>query len=293
MNSSIDNHEQQVTHPTCTRRKGIIQERGQEELALNVICQIVLFSIMASAEKTEECPFADIFNEDETERNFLLSKPTCFIIFGKPGSGKTTLARNIAQAWKCIHVEASSVLEEAIATETETGTMLQSLLVNGHSIPDELVLKLMIEKLKSPEVSHFGYIITEIPSLAQESMTTLKQVKFVKNLELQPDVIINIKCSDYDLCQRISGQRQHSATGYIYSREQWDPEIIESRRRRKRELPKDGKFEEEEEEEQEEEELSYCSVKTSRIILNGYGESGQPCLVPNFSGIALSFSPLS
>ncbi|XP_040614143.1 adenylate kinase 9 isoform X3 [Mesocricetus auratus] len=214
---------------------------------------------MDSAEKKEEYPFADIFNEDEMERNFLLSKPTCFIVFGKPGTGKTTLARNIAQAWKCIRVEALSVLEEHIASETETGTMLQSMLVSGHSIPDELITKLILEKLKSPEVSHFGYIITEIPSLSQDTMNTLKQVEFIKNLELQPDVIINIKRGDYDLCQRISGQRQHSTTGYIYSREQWDPEIIESRRKRKKDSAKDGKVEEEEEEEEQEEEEAYMA----------------------------------
>ncbi|EGV98853.1 Uncharacterized protein C6orf224 [Cricetulus griseus] len=137
--------------------------------------------------------------------------------------------------------------------------MLQSLLVSGHSIPDELVTKLILEKLKSSEVSHFGYIITEIPSLSQETMTFLKQIECIKNLELQPDVIINIKCADYDLCKRISGQRQHSSTGYIYSREQWDPEIIESRRKRKKDIPKDGKAEEEEEEEEQEEEEAYMA----------------------------------
>ncbi|XP_049976513.1 adenylate kinase 9-like [Alexandromys fortis] len=183
---------------------------------------------MALAEKTEECPFADIFNEDEAERNYLLSKPTCFIIFGKPGSGKTTLARNIAQAWKCIRVEALSVLEEHIATETEMGTMLQSLLMSGHSIPDELVTRLILEKLKSPEVSHFGMCLCAC-------------------------------CGDYDLCQRVSGQRQHSSTGYIYNRDQWDPEIIESRRRQKKEPPKDGKAEEEEEEEEQEEEEAFMA----------------------------------
>ncbi|EDL83247.1 rCG38200, partial [Rattus norvegicus] len=214
---------------------------------------------MASEEKTEEHPFADIFNEDETDRNCLLSKPACFIIFGKPGVGKTTLARSIAQAWKCIRVEAISVLEEHIAAENETGTMLQSLLVSGHTVPDELVTKLVLEKIKSPEVSHFGYILTEIPSLSQDNMTSLKQIEIIKHLELQPDVIINIKCSDYDLCQRISGQRQHSTTGYIYTREQWDPEIIESRRKKKKEVLKEGKAEEEEEEEQEEEEEAFLA----------------------------------
>ncbi|XP_031204285.1 adenylate kinase 9 isoform X6 [Mastomys coucha] len=214
---------------------------------------------MASEEKPEEHPFADIFNEDETDRNCLLSKPACFIIFGKPGAGKTTLARNIAQAWRCIRVEALSVLEEYAAAENETGAMLQSLLMSGHSVPDELVTKLMLEKIKSPEVAHFGYIITEMPSLSQDNMTSLKQIEFVKNLELQPDIIINIKCSDYDLCQRISGQRQHSITGYVYTRDQWDPEIIESRRKKKKDVPKEGKSEEEEEEEEQEEEEAFTA----------------------------------
>ncbi|XP_054555070.1 adenylate kinase 9-like isoform X3 [Talpa occidentalis] len=148
---------------------------------------------MTSQEKTEEHPFVDIFNEDEAEQNFLLSKPVCFAIFGKPGVGKTTLAHHIAQAWKCIRVEALAVLEEHIASETTSGKMLQSMLLHGHSIPDELVTKLMIEKLNSVEVSHFGYIITEIPSLSEQAMTILQQIETIKNLKLKPDIIINIK----------------------------------------------------------------------------------------------------
>ncbi|XP_047274260.1 adenylate kinase 9 isoform X5 [Homo sapiens] len=214
---------------------------------------------MTSQEKTEEYPFADIFDEDETERNFLLSKPVCFVVFGKPGVGKTTLARYITQAWKCIRVEALPILEEQIAAETESGVMLQSMLISGQSIPDELVIKLMLEKLNSPEVCHFGYIITEIPSLSQDAMTTLQQIELIKNLNLKPDVIINIKCPDYDLCQRISGQRQHNNTGYIYSRDQWDPEVIENHRKKKKEAQKDGKGEEEEEEEEQEEEEAFIA----------------------------------
>ncbi|XP_069866381.1 adenylate kinase 9 isoform X2 [Dipodomys merriami] len=215
--------------------------------------------IMTSQENTEELPFADIFDEDETERDFLLSKPVCFIIFGKPGVGKTTLAQHLAQAWKCIRVEALPVLEEHIAGETESGIMLQSMLVSGYSIPDEIIIKLMIEKLNSTEVSHFGYVITEIPTLAQDSISTLQQMELVKNLKMKPDIIINIKCPDYDLCQRTTGQRQHNITGHIYNREQWDPEIVESHRKKKKETQKEGKAEEEEEEEEQEEEETFLA----------------------------------
>jgi adenylate/nucleoside-diphosphate kinase len=41
---------------------------------------------MTSQEKTEEFPLADIFDEDEIEKNFLLSKPVCFVVLGKPVS---------------------------------------------------------------------------------------------------------------------------------------------------------------------------------------------------------------
>nr|XP_023506682.1 adenylate kinase 9 isoform X9 [Equus caballus] len=229
----------------------------------------LVFCIMTFQEKTEEHPFVDIFNEDEAEKNFLLSKPVCFVVFGKPGVGKTTLAHQIAQAWKCVRVEALPVLEEQIASETQSGVMLQSMLVSGQSIPDELVTKLMLERLNSPEVDHFGYIITEIPSLSQGAMTTLEQIELLKNLKLKPDVIINIKCPDYDLCQRVSGQRQHSSTGYLYSREQWDPEVIESRRKKRKEAQKEGKGEEEgeEEEEQEEEEAFIAEMQVVAEIL--------------------------
>ncbi|XP_035880458.1 adenylate kinase 9 [Phyllostomus discolor] len=224
---------------------------------------------MISQEKIEEHPFVDIFSEDEADEDFMLSKPVCFVIFGKPGIGKTTLARQIAQEWKCIHVEALTILEEQIASESETGVMLQTMLVSGHSIPEELVIKLILEKLKSPEVSHLGYIITELPTLSQDAMTTLQQIDLIRNLDMKPDIIINIKCPDYDLCQRVSGQRQHSSTGFIYTRDQWDLEFIENQRRKKKEAQKEAKSEEEgeEEEEQEEEETFIAEMQMVAEIL--------------------------
>lgn len=39
--------------------------------------------------------------------------------------------------------------------------------------------------------------------------------------------------------------------------------------------------------------LSYCSSQTSSTVLNWTGDSGQLCLVSDFNGIVLKFSPFS
>uniref|UniRef100_A0A8C4WHS0 Uncharacterized protein n=1 Tax=Gopherus evgoodei TaxID=1825980 RepID=A0A8C4WHS0_9SAUR len=196
---------------------------------------------MASPEKKQDYPFVDIFDEDEAEKSFLLSKPTCLIILGKPGTGKKTLARKIAQLWKCT-------------------------LIEGQSIPEELITKMILKKIESPEVAHFGYVLSGFPSLSEEYMTISEQIEKIRNLKLKPNFLINLKCPDYDLCQRLSGQRQHPDTGQIYQRNQWDPEIIDKRKKKKDQHKEEDEEEEEEEEQEEEDEAAADAIMLSDIL---------------------------
>ncbi|NXJ43302.1 KAD9 kinase, partial [Ciconia maguari] len=218
---------------------------------------------MASQEEKQAQPFADIFNEDEAEKSFLLSKPTCLIILGKPGSGKKTLARKLAQIWKCIFIEALEVIQMNIHEETEYGLKCQELLFKGQSISEELVTEMILKKIESPEVAHFGYVLSGFPSLSEEYMTVSQQIEKIKNLKLKPDFLINIKCSDYDLCQRISGQRQHPDSGQVYQRNQWDPNVIEKCKKDKDQHEEEN---EEDDEEQEEEETAEDPLMMSECL---------------------------
>ncbi|XP_065690633.2 adenylate kinase 9 isoform X2 [Patagioenas fasciata] len=218
---------------------------------------------MASQDKKQTQPFADIFDEDEAEKSFLLSKPTCLIVLGKPGSGKKTLARKLAQMWKCICIEASEVIQTNINEETEYGLKCQELLFKGQNISEELVTEMILKKIESPEVAHFGYVLSGFPSLSEEYMTVTQQIEKIKNLKLKPDVLINIKCSDYDLCQRISGQRQHPDSGQVYQRNQWDPDVIAKHKKREGQPEEDNK---EEDEEQEEEEIAEDPLMMSEFL---------------------------
>uniref|UniRef100_A0A8B9FM51 Uncharacterized protein n=1 Tax=Amazona collaria TaxID=241587 RepID=A0A8B9FM51_9PSIT len=180
---------------------------------------------MASSEEKQAQPFVDIFNEDEAEKSFLLSKPTCLIIFGKPV--------------RClIEVCSSDILL--------TITLFPSL----QHIFNKMYLA--------------GYVLSGFPSLSEEYTTVSQQVEKIKNLKLKPDFLINIKCSDYDLCQRISGQRQHPDSGQVYQRNQWDPNTIEKHKKKKGQQEEDHEEEEEEDEELEEEQSEFLHQLVQR-----------------------------
>ncbi|XP_069830926.1 adenylate kinase 9 [Dendropsophus ebraccatus] len=213
---------------------------------------------MAQQEKIHLLPLADSFEENETERAFLLSKPTCFLIVGKPGTGKATLGKKLSQAWNCIFIEAKELITEQIKQGTEQGIMIQELLYKGQSVQDDLIIQLIVDKINSAEVAHHGYVLCGLPFLSEEFIKIPEQIEIIKNFKLKPDVIINIKCPDKDLIRRLSGLKQDPGTGRIYKREEWDPALKEKKKK-----PQEGEEEEEEgeEEELEEEEEEFDNSK--------------------------------
>ncbi|KAM4041197.1 adenylate kinase 9 isoform 2-T2 [Anomaloglossus baeobatrachus] len=212
---------------------------------------------MAQEENTHIPPLADTFEENETERAFLSSKPTCFLIVGKPGTGKATLGKKLSQSWNCIFIEAKELINEHIKRETEEGNMIQELLYKGQSVQEELILQLILDKINSAEVAHHGYVLCGLPSLSEEFIKIPDQIELIKNFKLKPDVIINIKCPDKDLSKRLSGLKQDPGTGRVYKREEWDPALKEKKKK-----PQEGEEgEEEEEEELEEEEEEFDNLK--------------------------------
>ncbi|XP_068433457.1 adenylate kinase 9 isoform X2 [Clinocottus analis] len=185
--------------------------------------------------------------EDEAERDSLLVKPTCFIIVGRPGVGKTTLAQNIAESWKCILIDDTDLLNTHLQNETKEGIELLNILSEGKSVPEDMVLQLILAKLNSPDVEHYGYVLSCLPFMSEECLKIPDQIELIKNLNLTPDFIINIKCADKDLVHRLSGLKQDTETGQLYNREQWTPKEVFNTKRKNN----DEEVEEEEEEEQE------------------------------------------
>ncbi|KAI0210314.1 Adenylate kinase 9 [Lamellibrachia satsuma] len=166
----------------------------------------------------------DPYDEDEAELRFLHSKPTCFIILGKPGSGKTDLAKKLADEWKCQMVSAGTVIQESMDMETDVGLKVQELLLRGESVPEEMAAKMIEDKINSPEVIHHGYVLDGFPSTCEDYLSINNQLELIKNWKMKPDFIINLKIPDNDLENRRLGQKVDPMTGEIYTREVYDPD---------------------------------------------------------------------
>ncbi|XP_034018068.1 adenylate kinase 9 [Thalassophryne amazonica] len=167
----------------------------------------------------------DSLLEDEAERESLLSKPTCFIIVGRPGVGKSTLAKKISASWNCILIDDTDLLNMHIQNQTKEGKEMLKILSEGRSIPENVVLQLILARLNSPDVEHYGYVLSCLPFMSQEELKIQDQIELIKNLKLSPDFIINIKYTDSDLIQRLSLVRQHCQTGELYIREQFQKRV--------------------------------------------------------------------
>ncbi|XP_061126066.1 adenylate kinase 9 [Syngnathus typhle] len=159
--------------------------------------------------------------EDDAERARLLSKPTCFLVVGRPGVGKSTLAKNIADTWGCVLIDDTEVLDSHITSQTEDGVKLLHILNAGKSVPEDVVLGLILDMLSSTKVEHYGYVLSCLPFMSEEGVGVDEQMETIRKLKLKPDFIVNIKCADEDLVQRLASQKQHPMTGLLYNQDQW------------------------------------------------------------------------
>lgn len=65
-----------------------------------VVDQIDEIEVSIFTPKKEFLKSKLIKKSEKVEQKFLKSKPTCFLVIGKPGVGKTTIANKLAKDWK-------------------------------------------------------------------------------------------------------------------------------------------------------------------------------------------------
>lgn len=130
------------------------------------------------------------------------------IFLGPPGAGKGTQAHRVAEHFHIPVIATGDMLRAAITEGSELGKQVAGLLKAGILVPDDLVTKLVLERIGRLDCRD-GFLLDGFPR-------TISQAQALEDDEVVIDVVIEIVVSDELLVERLSGRRIDPISGRSY-----------------------------------------------------------------------------
>lgn len=77
--------------------------------------------------------------------------------------------------------------------QTTIGKMIQSIMKDGRDLADEIVVKMIEEKLRSPACIKNGYVLDGIPTHSENTLSIQSQLDLIFGLENPPNYLFDIQ----------------------------------------------------------------------------------------------------
>ncbi|MBK3773953.1 adenylate kinase [Azospirillum sp. YIM DDC1] len=134
------------------------------------------------------------------------------ILLGPPGAGKGTQARRLEDTRGLVQLSTGDMLRAMVAEGGPLGQQAKDIMSAGKLMPDELMVKIIAERISKPDVAN-GFILDGFPrTVAQaESLDTMLSDKGLKL-----DHVIEMKVVDDILVERITGRYTCAKCGKGY-----------------------------------------------------------------------------
>lgn len=121
------------------------------------------------------------------------------IIMGAPGAGKGTQAEIIAARENIPAISTGQILRDAMAAGTELGKTAKGYVENGDLVPDEIVIGIVRDYLKSEACAN-GFILDGFPR-------SIAQAEALEKMGVVIDAVLSVDVSDERIVARMSGRR--------------------------------------------------------------------------------------
>lgn len=130
------------------------------------------------------------------------------ILLGPPGAGKGTQSHFIKERYNIPQISTGDMLRQAVQEDTELGRKAKFTMETGGLVPDDIIIKLVQERIHKPDCEH-GFLLDGFPrTLAQAKALSLTNITF--------DRVIEIDLGDEAIVKRLSGRWVHPASGRSY-----------------------------------------------------------------------------
>ena len=126
-----------------------------------------------------------------------------YIIFlGAPGAGKGTQAAIVAEKMKLVHIASGDLFRQALEQGTELGLQTKSYMEKGMLVPDEITIKMVLERISDPDCQS-GIILDGFPRTLQQA-EALDRALAERSQAI--DRVAYIKVPEAELLKRLGGR---------------------------------------------------------------------------------------
>jgi adenylate kinase len=134
------------------------------------------------------------------------------VLLGPPGAGKGTQAQQLEEELKIPQIASGDLLRLAVRNKTPLGLEAKRYMDQGALVPDDLVLKMIEQRLADPDAAK-GFILDGFPrTLAQaEALRAMLE----RNHQAL-DGVLALIVPDQEIIKRISGRRTCKNCGAMY-----------------------------------------------------------------------------
>lgn len=134
------------------------------------------------------------------------------VLLGPPGAGKGTQARMLETRLGVPQVASGDLLRAVVRTKSALGKEAKGFMDKGALVPDELVLKLIDDRLRRAD-ARSGFILDGFPRTVPQAETLAKMIE-ARGQKL--DRVVAIIVPDEEIIKRISGRRTCRNCGAMY-----------------------------------------------------------------------------
>ena len=135
------------------------------------------------------------------------------VLLGPPGAGKGSLAGLLKEKYRLAHISTGDMLREEIKKGTALGTEIKNLISQGALVSDELVTKLVEQRIAHDPDLKKGYMLDGFPRTVKQAQDL---DKILAKTGAPLDFAMNMEADSGLILRRLTGRRVCRKCGALY-----------------------------------------------------------------------------